>query len=150
MNSVNIILNNLSSSQIALLITSSCIQFLILLGYLRTYINQKSNLQILLFPLIFLCLILTSISFGLRPNSEVIKENEKRTGVTMNYTNTQIYMYSIITVIFCLLILVHFFMKNLLPYKKTIHFWTVFLLFVTIIISSGLIFIHGNEFKISI
>lgn len=150
MESVDIILNNLSSSQIALLITSSCIQFIILIGYLRTYITQKSTLQITLVPLLFLCLILTSISFGLRPNAEIITEKEKRTGSTMKYINSQIFLYSIVVIIFSILILVHFFMKNLLPYKNTIHFWTVFLIFVSIILSTGLIFVHGNKYDITI
>ena len=150
MESVDIILNNLSSSQIVLLITSSCIQFIILIGYLRTYITQKSTLQITLVPLLFLCLILTSISFGLRPNAEIITEKEKRTGSTMKYINSQIFLYSIVVIIFSILILVHFFMKNLLPYKNTIHFWTVFLIFVSIILSTGLIFVHGNKYDITI
>ena len=112
MESVDIILNNLSSSQIALLITSSCIQFIILIGYLRTYITQKSTLQITLVPLLFLCLILTSISFGLRPNAEIITEKEKRTGSTMKYINSQIFLYSIVVIIFSILILVHFFYEK--------------------------------------
>lgn len=150
MESIDIILNNLSSSQIALLITSSCIQFIILLGYVRTYITKKSTLQIILVPLLFLCLILTSISFGLRPNAEIITEKERRTDGKMKYINSQIYLYSIIVIIFSILILAHFFMKNLLLYKNTIHFWTVFLILISIILSTGLIFIHGNEYEITI
>lgn len=150
MDSIDIVLNNLSSSQIALLITSSCIQFLIILGYLRAYITKKPTIQILLFPLLFLCLILTSISFGLRPNTQISTEKEKKTGFKMKYINSQIFLYSIVITILCILILVHFFIKNLLSYKNIIHFWTVFLIFITIILSTGLIYTHGNEYELSI
>lgn len=149
MNSVDIVLNSLSTSQIALLITSSCIQVLILLGYIRSFITKKSTLQVILFPFLFLCLILTSISFGIRPDVKIKNnEGESKEIYEMKYINMQIFIYTIIIIIFCILILVHYFIKNLLPYKNTIHFWTVFLICISIILSVGLIFIHGNQAEI--
>lgn len=151
MNSVDIILNSLSTSQIALLITSSCIQILILLGYIRSFITKKSTLQVILFPLLFLCLILTSISFGIRPDVKIKNnEGESKEIYEMKYINIQIFMYIIIIIIFCILILAHYFIKNLLLYKNTIHFWTVFLICISIILSVGLISIHGNQAEIYI
>ena len=114
-----IIKNQIKSSQIGLIITSICFQLFILLGYIRSILLKDNELSFFIIPLIFIALLMISISFGIRKNNSWI-----------NFL-----FYLIITVLLSILFILHFFKRKLLQYKSIIHNSSILFLISSIVLT---------------
>ena len=114
-----IIKNQINSSQIGLVITSICFQLFIFLGYIRSILLKDKELSFFIVPLLFIALLMISISFGIRKNN--------------SWTNFLFYL--IITVLLSILFILHFFKRRFLKYKVYIHNISIILLISSIVLS---------------
>ena len=112
-------INQINSSQIGLIITSICFQLFILLGYIRSILLKDNELSFFIIPLIFIALLMISISFGIRKN----------------HSWTNFLFYLIITVLLSILLLLHFFKRKLLQYKSIIHNSSLLFLISSIVLT---------------
>lgn len=112
-------INQIKSSQIGLIITSICFQLFILLGYIRSILLKDNELSFFIIPLIFIALLMISISFGIRKNNSWI-----------NFL-----FYLIITVLLSILFILHFFKRKLLQYKSIIHNSSILFLISSIVLT---------------
>lgn len=115
-----IIKKQISSSQIALLITSLCFQILIVLGYIRSIILKDRELKFFMIPFLFIALLMESISFGIRKN-----DSDK--------SLKEFILYLMITIFLSIILLFHFFIRRFLKYKSNIHTWSFLLLLFSIL-----------------
>lgn len=109
------------SSQISLIVTSICFQLLVLIGYIRSILLKEKELTFFVSPLLFISILMISISFGLRKNNEG--------------KSSDLIIYILLTFFLSILLLVHFFYRKLLRYKTKIHSWSLVLLFFCILLS---------------
>ena len=105
-----------------LIISSLSFQLVIMIGYIRSIILKDKELTFFIVPLLFISLLMNSISFGTRDDDKKKSKEE-------------FIFYLIITILLSIIFIMHFFKRKLIKYKKKIHQCSIIFLLISIVMS---------------
>ena len=137
-------MNKFDATQKCLMIISLCTQLLIFLNYIFIYRTKKVKFIHLIFPALFLILVLSSVSLGLEVKDEENTGQEEDIDIDSKLNGHQRGMYIKIIVFTTILMVGHFtqFFSN--KKNKVIHFTTCLFGLIILIFTIGLIDTHSK------